>query len=196
MKRLSLLAAVFLVSLVGMVGVSSAEDKAVQTAITQLQDIQMAGRARPATVNPGVPVKPQMYYLTMNSVDGGDAVTACDSGFHMASISEIQVPSNLQYASRSTTAYDSLVDDSQDSGPPLSRMGWVRSGVYPPSGFVYDCDDHLATRDHQSGTTFTLYALLLNLATAQPASHQNTWWHVAQHECSQPEPVWCVEDPD
>ena len=139
----------------------------------------------PATVNAGVPAKPRMYYLTVTGFTGDDAITACDSGFHMASISEIQAPGHLQYASRSTTVYDSLVDD-QSLGPPANHMGWVRSGVYPPSGFVYDCEDISEYRDIHSGTT-----LILN-----DSSTSNMWWQAAHQSWSQPEPVWCVEDPE
>ena len=195
MKRLLSVALMVLLNLVGVVGVSSAEDKAIQTIITELQNKQYAVRALPATVNPGVPVKPKMYYLTKDSLDGGDAIKACNSGFHMASISEIQDPSNLQYANRSTTVYDSLVDG-PSSGPPSNHVGWVRSGVYPPSGFVYDCNDFSNEHDIQLGTTAALHSLSVNAGPGQSASHPTTWWHAALHPCTQPKPVWCVEDPE
>jgi hypothetical protein len=149
----------------------------------------------PATVNAGVQVKPKVYYLTKNSFGGGDAIMACASGFHMASISEIQDPSNLQYANRSTTAYDSLVGD-QSMGPPLNHMGWVRSRVYPPSGFVYDCEDFQDKYDTQLGTTLALYDFPFNSDAAQPASYPTKGWYTTHYSCSQPESVWCVEDPD
>ncbi len=96
MKRLLLVALMVLVTLVGMVGVSSAAaDPAMQSVITQLKNIQQSldaissdqlqvtvnttNRAVSTVqtpVNAGVPVRPKMYYLTKNSFAGGDAVHA------------------------------------------------------------------------------------------------------------------------
>ena len=211
MKRLLLVALMVLASLVGMVGFSrAAKDPATQSVTPVIGNIQLSLDAisndqinavsalqtsanatneavgtLQATVNAGVPVKPKMYYLTKNSVDGCNAIMACDSGFHMASISEILGSSNLQYANRSTTVYDSLVDD-EGLGPPANHMGWVGSGVYQASGFVYDCEDISEYRDIHSGTT-----LILN-----DSSTSNMWWQAAHQSWSQPEPVWCVEDPE
>ena len=137
-----------------------------------------------------VPASAKMYYLTVASFTGSDAITACDTGFHMASISEIQGPGSLQYATRSTAAYDALVDG-QRLGPPLNHMGWVRTGVNPPSGFVYDCEDF---SDNRSGTTLS-FNDWFEAGIEQTASTPNMWWQSARSPCSQPEPVWCVEDP-
>jgi len=225
MKRLLLLVAlIVLVTLVGRVGFSRAQTlspinnavSALQAsanpttgAVTELPETvndgvlcnphfeDRCGKVieLPATVNGGVQVKPKVYYLSKNSFDGGDAIKACDLGFHMASISEIQDPSNLQYANKSTTASDSLVDD-QSKGPPLFHMGWVRSGVYPSSGFVYDCEDFRDKYETQLGTTLALYDLPFNSDTTQPASYPTKGWYTTRYTCSQPEPVWCVEDPE
>ena len=102
MKRLLLVALMILVTLVGMVGFS-----------------------RDATA------KPKMYYLTVTDFTGGDAVTACDSGFHMASLSEIQDPSTVQYATRSTTVYDSVValTDSPPSNRSITRRATVQDSL-------------------------------------------------------------------
>ena len=164
MKRLLLLVALMvLVTLVGMVGFS-----------------------RDATA------KPKMYYLTNNYFYGGDAITACDSGFHMASISEIQDPSSLQYADRSTAAYDSLVDG-QRLGPPSNHMGWVRTAGYPLTGFQDNCNFWQSSSDQEKGTTMSLDPIL---GDANPELHDPMWWHKVQQMCSLEEPVWCVEDPD
>ena len=68
MKRLLSVALMVLVSLVGMVGVSRAEDKTIQTVITQLQNIRMVAHEQPSTVNARVPIKHKMYYLTRDQV--------------------------------------------------------------------------------------------------------------------------------
>jgi hypothetical protein len=141
-----------------------------------------------------VPASAKMYYLTVASFTGGDAITACDSGFHMASISEMQDPSNLQYATRSTAAYDSLVDG-QRLGPPTNYMGWVRTEAYPLTGFSDNCNFWQSSSDQQRGTTMSLYPILGDANPDLYASDPTTWWHKVQQMCSLPEPVWCVEDP-
>jgi len=194
MKQLLLVALMVLVTLVGMVGFSRAgnEVSALQASANATNETVSTLQA---PVNAGVPVKPKMYYLTKNTFDGGDAIKSCDPRFHMASISEIQDPSNLQYVNRSTSVYDSLVDD-EGLGPPSNQMGWVRSGVYPPSGFVYDCDDFRDNHNDQLATTLTLKAFWPNAGPGQPVVTPDYVVHAAQHPCSQPEPVWCVGDPE
>lgn len=193
MKRLLLVALMVLVTLVGMVGFSRAGNEVTALQASANTTNEAVGTLQ-ATDNAGVPSKPKMYYLTKNTFNGGDTVKACDPRFHMASISEIQDPSTLQYASRSTAAYDSLVDG-QRLGPPSNQMGWVRSGVYPPSGFVYDCHDFWDNRDNHSGTILGLNDRF-EAGTEQTASNPNMWWQAIHQSCSQPNPVWCVEDPE
>jgi hypothetical protein len=87
MKRLLSVALMVLVTLVGMVGVSSAaSDPTIQTVITQLQNIQNAVHVLPGTVNARVQVKPKIYYLTRDQVNGDQAPDACSTGFHMANL--------------------------------------------------------------------------------------------------------------
>ena len=175
----------------------------------------------PATVNAGLLAKPKMYYLTVTGFAGGDAITACDSGFHMASISEIQDPSNLQYATRSTTrsttVYDSIValvdSPSFDQAPdqftyefvPFDQAsnqfpdhtGWVRTEADALTGLVNNCDVWRSSSDQQSGTTMTRRSLWgeNNGHSLYEESDPAAWWQSTQTaSCSQPEPVWCVED--
>ena len=133
--------------------------------------------------------------ITVASFTGGDAITACDSGFHMASISEIQDPSNLQYANRSTAAYDSLVDG-QRLGPPSDRMGWVRTGSFLPAGVPDYCDFSMSSFEQQTGTTMSRRTLWDHPSTELQASAAPSWWYTTQESSSQPESVWCVENPD
>jgi len=195
----------------------------------------------PGTVNAGLLAKPKMYYLTVTGFAGGDAITACDSGFHMASISEIQDPSNLQYATRSTTrsttVYDSIValvdsppltgsttgrtpaDDSTYEFVPFDQApdqftyefvpfdqasdqfpdhtGWVRTEADSLTGLVNNCDVWMSSSDQQSGTTMTRRSLWgeNNGHSLYEESDPAAWWQSTQTaSCSQPEPVWCVED--
>jgi len=181
-----------LVTLVGMVGFSRADNEV--TALLETPNaISGAVSTQQATVNAGDPASAKMYYLTENSFYGGYAITACDSGFHMASISEIQDPSSLQYATRSTPAYDAPAYD-QGFGPPLNHMGWVRPGAYMQTDFGDSCDVSQSSSDQQSSTTMSLYSFWFDAKPFLPASAPMSRWHMAQHTCSQPEPVWCVED--
>jgi hypothetical protein len=201
----------------------------------------------PAPVNAGLPAKPKMYYLTVTGFTGVDAITACDSGFHMASLSEIQDPSNVQYAHRSTTVSDSLVAlmdsppstrsitrratvsdslvalmdsppstrsttrratvyDSPYDSPPLDQTsdqfpdhtGWVRTEADPLTGYAYNCDDWESSSDQQSGTTMTRRSNWgeNNGHSLYEESDPAAWWQSTRTaSCSEPEPVWCVEDP-
>jgi hypothetical protein len=154
-----------------------------------------------AAVNDGVTARAKMYYLTVTSFTGGDAIKACDPRFHMASISEIKDPGNLQYATRSTPAYDATPYD-QVFGPPsdyMGYMGWVRTGSFPIEGVPDYCDYSMSSFDHQRGTTLALHTQLWgdpynNLypsyteTESQKESNNNYYSH--------PQHVWCVGDPE
>jgi len=200
MKRLLLVALMVLVTLVGMVGVSSAADQAsgISNAVSPLQ-----ARANPttgavstlqATANDGVPARAKLYYLTVNSFTGGDAITACGCGFHMASLSEIQDPSKLQYAPRGMPAYDSPAFQASDQFP--DHTGWVRIGADQLAAFVDDCNFWQSSSDQRIGTMMTRYSLWGENGRSLYNSDPAAWWHSTRMaSCSQPEHVWCVEDP-
>jgi hypothetical protein len=194
MKRLPLLAAIVLATLVGMVGFSHAQFE--------------------LTVNDGVPASAKMYYLTATGFTGADAITACDSGFHMASISEIQDPGNLKYVTRHTPAYDSangmtaeeaqkwyrtpaLGSSAYDQGssPPSDHMGWVRTGAVTMKATPDDCGLWLYDSDQHSGTMMSFHTLWDGSYMDPVRSVPTVGWHTLQQTCSLPEPVWCVEDP-
>jgi len=171
-----------LVTLVGMVGFSHAQFE--------------------LTVNDGVPASAKMYYLTVTRFTGGEAVTACDSGFHMANISEIQDTSKLEYAPRRTPAYDpphdspaldKTSDEFSDRFP--EHTGWVRSEADPYSGSVRNCDGWTSSSDQQGGTTMTRRSLWGENGRSLYESDPAAWWQASRVEsCSQPQSVWCVED--
>jgi hypothetical protein len=226
MKRLLLVALMVLVTLVGMVGFS--RDAESQNEPLTMSEISNAVRALeatvnagteynwtayyypnngavtepPATVNAGVPAQRKMYYLTLTSFTAADAIMACDSGFHMASISEIQDPSSVQYAPGRKPTYDSTYkfvpfDQASDQFP--DHTGWVRAGD-GLSGVVQDqdnCDLWKSSSAQQSGTTMTRRSLWgeNNGHSLYEESDPAAWWQSTQTaSCSQPEPVWCVED--
>ena len=197
MKRLLLVILMVLVTLVGVVGVSSAADTAIQTVITQLQTIQNEVQALQATSNAGVQVKPKEYYLTSGQFSGDQAIAACSTGFHMASIFEILDTSNLQYVKRSTTVCDSLVDD-QGDGLPTKEFGWVRTGydstsymdVVSPELSSVNCNSWTSQSSNAWGTVARLY----DNDTAVQLNSEYTL--VNSRQCNQSYPVWCVENSD
>ena len=217
MKRLLSVALMVLVTLVGMVGFSrAAADPPMQTVFTQVQNIQQtlsaisnAVSALQASANAtngavsklqatgiaGVPAKHKMYYLTVTSFTGGDAITACDSRFHMASLSEIQDPSNLQYAIGSITRVRSPTSNRRIE--PLTKpQGWIRTGEVPFWGYPDNCDFWMSSSDRQNGTTMTRYSSHGSVRPKPSATGPITSWHKTLTSCALPEHVWCIEDPD
>ena len=223
MKRLLLVALTVLVSLVGLVGLSrAAKAPATQSVTPVIENIQpsldaisndqinvvsaLQASARPTTgaltellepVNAGVPAEAKMYYLTKNSFDGGDAIKSCDPRFHMASLFELQGTPELQYATRSITVYDSLVDD-PGLGPPADRMGWVYTGSLPLAGVPDYSDYSMSSIDQQNGITvaFHVHNIWGDLSMDPFSSDPTTGWQTAHRLLSYPQPVWCVEDPE
>jgi hypothetical protein len=192
MKRLLLVALMVLVTLVGMVGVSSAAELQSGTTMSLSSPIWGDSYMDPAPPASG---NARLYYLTGKSFTGGEAITACDSGFHMGSISEIQHPSNLQYDTiRSTPAYDEP-SYYQGFGPPSDHMGWVRGSILL---FPDYSDFSMSGFDQQTGITLSFRTQAWGDSYMDPNPEEDTemGWHLKQVAYNRPEPVWCVEDPE
>ena len=194
MKRLLSVALMVLVSLVGMVGFSRAGNPVYALQATANATNEAVGTLQ-ATVNDGVPARAKMYYLTVTSFTGGSAIKACDSGFHMASISEIQDPSSLQYATCSTPAHEASPSTVESSHKP-NHMGWVRTGSFPLAGVPDNCDFWMSSSDRQRGTTMERYSSRGSVRPEPSATDPITSWHKMLTSCALPKHVWCVEDPD
>ena len=200
MKRLLLVALMVLVSLVWMVGLSRAQIPDL-TGI-DISELQATANPTsgvvtdlPPTVTAGVQASAKTYYLTVTGFTGSDAITACDSGFHMASISEIQDPISLQYAPRGIPAYDPAQASDQFQYP--DHTGWVRTEADSLTGLVYNCDDWRSSSDQQSGTMMMRGSLWGENGRSLYNSDPAAWWQATRTaSCSLPEHVWCVEDPD
>ena len=182
MKRLLLVALMVLMTLIGMVGFSRAGNTVIA-----LQE----------RVNDGIPAKAKLlYYLTTYGFTGDEAITACESGFHMASISEIQDPSHVQYAPGRKPVYD-YFDQVSDQFP--DHTGWVRTETDPVTGEVYDCDVWRSSSDERSGTTMTRRSLRGENKghSLYEESDPAAWWQSTRTAtCAQPKFVWCAEDPE
>jgi len=183
MKRLLLVALMVLMTLIGMVGFSRAGNTVIA-----LQE----------GVNDEVPARAKLYYyLTTAGFTGDEAITACASGFHMASISEIQEPSTVQYALGRKPVYDYSDQVLPDQFP--DHTGWVRTEADPVTGEVYDCDVWRSSSDERSGTTMTRRSLRGENKghSLYEESDPAAWWQSTRTAtCARPEFVWCVEDPE
>jgi hypothetical protein len=124
------------------------------------------------------------YYLHGAVLNATYALTACASGYHMASLWEILDTSNLQY----NTTLGVFATDS-GSGPPTVWSGWVRTGNGSNNGTTAgqaNCNAWTSTSGN--GTYVSLPA---NWSAASQDIHV---WTAAYSSCGNPGYVWCVED--
>jgi len=194
MKRSLLVALMILVSLLGMVGFSCAGNT-VSALQATANPTTAAVVTLPATGNAVAPPKHKMYYVTFTTLTGGKALTACDSGFHMARISEIQNPSTLQYDTDRIPQYEAP-PVGVESRPSPNHMGWIRTGDEPTRWFQDNCDFWNSSSARQSGTVVEHYSITGDASLDLTMSDPTTWWHATLAPCSLPKPVWCVEDPE
>ncbi len=134
------------------------------------------------------PAAGREYYLTYASVpDAAHALTACASGYHMASLWEILDTSSLKY----NTGLGAVRDDS-GQGPPAQWAGWVRTGYgsgNAPTPGQANCNAWTSNSASQNGT----YAQL----SSNWASAKDIYvWLTYTTLCSQAARVWCVQDYD
>jgi hypothetical protein len=135
------------------------------------------------------------FYLTQGQYDGSQALSACASGYHMASLWEIFDPSNLSY----DTSLGVTTDDS-GSGPP-NGSGWIRTGFLASNGINADgtvqvagaanCQAWTSASSEARGTTALLpvYGTIENgdVTVISP-------WVARTATCSARPRVWCVQD--
>lgn len=129
------------------------------------------------------------YYLTRTGHIANEALTACATGYHMASLWEIFDTSNLKY----NTVLGVTQDDS-GFGPPSQALGWIRTGrfasaVDTPGGA--NCNAWTSDDSEDFGTA----AGLNNDWTGDinPGKNIHPWTAFA-NPCNTGEPVWCMQD--
>lgn len=130
----------------------------------------------------------QFYLTTYAMYEGGDALTACASGYHMASLWEVMDPSSLEY----NTALGLIQADS-GHGPPTGADGWIRTGnSAAASGVpgVANCSAWNSSSMTDEGTVAWL-----------PSDWQTVpdllVWHTGSGvswDCETNTRVWCIED--
>jgi len=125
------------------------------------------------------------FYLTQGTFQGNQALTACDKGFHMASLWEIFDPSNLKY---DTTRGQTLADSG--SGPPGDLFGWIRTGVGNANAVgpgVANCFTWTSASVNDDGT------IVLLEPTWTASSTAISPWRATVLTCNNLTNVWCVQ---
>jgi hypothetical protein len=133
-------------------------------------------------------VAPKKFYLTQATFDGAAALTACGTGFHVASLFEIFDPTNLKY----DTALGFTQADS-GSGPPSGQSGWIRTGstaqTEGPIAGGPNCNVWSSNEGADEGTVASLSA-----DWSVDSSRVSPWEASGRVDCHNHIKVWCVED--
>jgi hypothetical protein len=131
--------------------------------------------------------KAKKYYLTIDTFQGNEALTACDAKFHMASFWEIRDPTNLKYdTARGFTRTDS------GFGPPTISSGWIRTGNQASASAVAGRGNCGAWTSNSSGDNGTAIRLIDIWSDSGMAI--SPWEPSTATACDIMRPVWCVED--
>lgn len=126
------------------------------------------------------------YYLSQLSVAGDQALAACVSGFHMASLYEILDPSSLRY----DTTFGVVTGDS-GSGPPRN-FGWIRTGNVTQSSTTSIPGN--ANCNAWQTSSPDIYGSLVGLDDWTNAAISIHPWRATSARCNSIVNVWCVED--
>jgi hypothetical protein len=162
-------------------------------ALAALLPLISLGQVTPGPKQPTPSVgRPGNFYLTKTNHNGAEALTACAVGDHMASIWELQNPSNLAYS----TAYGLQWTDS-GLGPPTGG-GWIRTGAAasgaapdPHKAFttLANCLAWTSANASDFGNLVNLHIPWLNEPDANMAP-----WKISSASCNTKTAVWCVQD--
>jgi hypothetical protein len=152
-----------------------------------------AAPAAPAATSGGL----RKYYRTATAYLSTEALAACATGYHFASIWELLDVSNLEYAGEHPDA--SAIEDDMGEGPPtggggLPRHGWVRTGhndYTDPAPGQANCNSWTSNSSSYYGTTAGLTPDWLSATTYRA---DISVWDVGTYTCDYSTGVWCVED--
>jgi len=127
------------------------------------------------------------FYLTQNPFFGDQPLTACDSGFHMASRWELQQVSSLTYDS--TRGFVFSGNNDQLPGPPYdATAGWARTGSRSNPDFIPGVGNCSAWTS-QNQSDFGNVLVLSRYDSSPPGLFK-----IDTASCSSKLQVWCVED--
>jgi len=189
LKKNLALAAIALVFLLGAAQAQSPNSvpgqlKEIQAQLSNLE-AQNASLAAQVASN-----RPRNFYLTKAQThNGATALSACDTGYHMASLWEIHDPTNLRYdTGRGLTADDS------GFGPPSFIFGWIRSAA-STTAFISSssCKIWTSAGEGQLGILAALDYYHIASQPVAPATGISPWT-TAFAFCDNSRPVWCVQD--
>jgi hypothetical protein len=130
---------------------------------------------------------PRSFYLTKGRFNGGKALTACATGYHMASIWEIKDTTLLQY----NNSLGRTDGDSTFGGPPSSTttdstgIGWIRTG-----SSLLSCKKWTSSSAGDTGTEGTLS---IN-GTGQPVWVVGDGGNCNATASGTHQGVWCVQN--
>jgi len=127
----------------------------------------------------------RQFYQTQSTFKGNEALTACGSGYHFASIWEIADPSNLKY----NTSLGFMRSDS-GQGPP-SGDGWVRTGYAQNAANsvgIANCSTWTSASVSDYGSKATLVSYWTTGAQDVGV------WNTTAASCAVGFQVWCIED--
>ncbi len=159
-------------------------DGAIDTA-----DIQSTASGWNTTGDPAlVNLVARGYYQTSATFAGNQALTACTTGYHMATLAEIYDTAALRYAKEIPGAVQGA---DSGNGPPYSITGWVRTGV--GSGInnqvgAGNCQVWTSNNVAHFGTTVALNPDWLGAVT------NISPWAGVTFTCNSARRVWCVQD--
>jgi hypothetical protein len=126
------------------------------------------------------------FYLTAANYSPSAALTACGSGYHMASLWEILDVSALTYDYQHPAAY-TKADSGQ--GPPSFWYGWVRTGQ-DSSGSSVAGSGNCLNWSSSSGTNSGVSVRLSNNWETSPGDIFT--WDATSFTCNFTGPIWCV----
>ena len=146
------------------------------------KDAAADAQAAPAAFTPM-----RKYYLTQGGYYGNTALTACASGYHMASLWELLDSSNLEYNSDL-----GAVRADSGAGPRAGSGAWIRTGWDSETGTGIPGRDNCAAWTSNDGGHGGTVAWLPNNWTG---GHEDMHvWAVDTAACDDFRGVWCVED--
>lgn len=128
------------------------------------------------------------FYLTNTDYSPSTALTACATGYHMASIWELMNISALTYHSAHPSAHNKADDG---YGPPSHWYGWVRTG-WDSSANSTAGSGNCLNWTSSSNTDYGVSVRLSN-AWATPLGSIGPW-EATSFTCDMVGPVWCVSD--
>ena len=132
--------------------------------------------------------KEKHFYLTDLNYKSDEALTACASGYHMASLWEILDVSNLTYDYDHPAAH---TKDDSGFGPPSYWYGRVRTGYSSSSSSTTGTGNCLNWSSAESDK----FGLFVRLSRSWETAPGDIFtWDATSFTCATNGPVWCVGD--